>query len=295
MQLLRTPDAAFDAVADFPYQPRYATLADGTRMAYVESGPGDGEPVVLLHGEPTWSYLYRAVIPVLAGAGLRAIAPDLVGFGRSDKPVAVEDHSYARHVDWTRELLFDALDLRRVTIVGHDWGGLIGLRIATENAGRIARVVATNTGLPTGDQTMPDVWLRFRESVRRAPVLDVARLVRSGCLVPPAASVEAAYDAPFPDESFKAAPRAMPNLVPTTPDDPASDANRTAWQRLSTWDKPFLVAFSDSDPITGGMAPVLARIVPGARSVTIPGAGHFLQEDAGPRLAEEVVRFIADT
>jgi len=295
MQLLRTPDSAFDAVADFPFEPHYATLADGARMAYVEAGPADGEPVVLLHGEPTWSYLYRTVIPVLASAGLRAIAPDLVGFGRSDKPAAVDDHSYARHVGWVRELLVDTLNLRAVTIVGHDWGGLIGLRIATENADRVARVVATNTGLPTGDQTMPDVWLRFRDSVRRAPVLDVARLVRAGCLVPPSAAVEAAYAAPFPDESLKAAPRAMPNLVPTTPDDPASDANRAAWQRLSTWDKPFLVAFSDSDPITGGMAPVLARIVPGAHSVTIPNAGHFLQEDAGPRLAEEIVRFVADT
>jgi haloalkane dehalogenase len=295
MQLLRTPDEAFDAVADFPYEPRYATLAGAVRMAYVAAGPDDGQPVALLHGEPTWSYLYRSVIPVLAGAGLRVIVPDLIGFGRSDKPAAVEDHSYARHVDWVRELLFDALDLERVTIVGHDWGGLIGLRIATEHTRRVARVVATNTGLPTGDQSMPDVWLRFRDSVRRAPVLDVARLVRSGCVVPPSAAVEAAYDAPFPDESFKAAPRAMPNLVPTTPDDPASDANRAAWQRLSTWDRPFLVAFSDSDPITGGMAPVLGRIVPGARSVTIRNAGHFLQEDAGPQLAEEIARFVAST
>jgi haloalkane dehalogenase len=295
MQLLRTPDEAFDAVGDFPFGARYATVDGGARMAYVDAGPGDGEPVVLLHGEPTWSYLYRAVIPVLAAAGLRVIAPDLVGFGRSDKPAAVEDHSYARHVEWTRQLLFDVLDLPGVTIVGHDWGGLIGLRIATEQASRIARVVATNTGLPTGDQTMPDEWLRFRDSVRRAPKLDVARIVRSGCRVPPSAAVEAAYDAPFPDESFKAGPRAMPNLVPTRPDDPASDANRIAWRRLSTWDKPFLVAFSDSDPITGGMAPVLARVVPGARSVTIPGAGHFLQEDAAPRLAEEIARFVADT
>ncbi|MGE5829587.1 MAG: haloalkane dehalogenase [Micromonosporaceae bacterium] len=295
MQLRRTPDEAFEAIADFPFEPRYATLDDGVRAAYVEAGPGAGEPVVLLHGEPTWSYLYRAVIPVLADAGLRVIAPDLIGFGRSDKPAAVEDHSYARHVEWVRQLLFDVLDLPAVTIAGHDWGGLIGLRIATEHAGRVARVVAMNTGLPTGDQTMPEVWLRFRDSVRRAPRLDIARLVRSGCRVPPSAAVEAAYDAPFPDESFKAGPRAMPDLVPTRPDDPASEANRTAWRRLSTWDKPFLVAFSDSDPITGGMAPVLTRAVPGARSVTIPGAGHFLQEDAGPRLAEEIARFVAET
>lgn len=295
MQLLRTPPECFNGVTDFPYDPLYVTLADGPRTAYVEAGPAGGEVVVLLHGEPTWSYLYRSVLPVLADAGLRAIAPDLVGFGRSDKPAEVADHSYARHVEWVRELLFDRLDLRRITIVGHDWGGLIGLRLATENSDRIARVVATNTGLPTGDQSMPEVWLRFREAVRRAPALDVSRLVRAGCAVPPPAVVEAAYDAPFPDESFKAAPRAMPDLVPTRPDDPASAANRVAWQRLTTWDKPFLVAFSDRDPITGAMAPILARTVPGARSVTIPDAGHFVQEDAGVRLAEEIAHFVAAT
>jgi haloalkane dehalogenase len=178
-----------------------------------------------------------------------------------------------------------------VTVVGHDWGGLIGLRLATEHADRTARIVATNTGLPTGDQQMPEVWLRFRETVRTAPQLDIARLVRSGCHRPPAAETLAAYDAPFPDETFKSAPRAMPNLVPTTPDDPASAANRLAWQRLAGWDKPFLVAFGDSDPITSAMAPVLSRVVPTAESVTIAGAGHFVQEDAPDQLAAAIVSF----
>jgi haloalkane dehalogenase len=295
MQLLRTPDEAFTSITDFPYDPGYATLADGVRMAYVAAGPAEGQPVVLMHGEPTWSYLWRSVIPVLADAGLRVIAPDLVGFGRSDKPAQTDDHTYARHVEWMRALLFDQLDLRGVTVVGHDWGGLIGLRVATENAERVARIVATNTGLPTGDQAMPEVWLRFRDAVRSAPTLDVARFVRSGCLTPLSATAPAAYDAPFPDETFKAAARIMPNLIPTTPDDPASPANRAAWQRLSTWDKPFLVAYSDQDPITGGMAPILQRTVPGNHSVTIPGAGHFIQEDAGARLAEEIARFVAAT
>jgi haloalkane dehalogenase len=295
MQLLRTPDEAFAGITDFPYEPRYATLADGVRMAYVSAGPADGQPVVLMHGEPTWSYLWRSVIPVLADAGLRVVAPDLVGFGRSDKPAQTDDHTYARHVEWMRALLFDQLGLSGVTVVGHDWGGLIGLRVATENADRVARIVATNTGLPTGDQSMPEVWLRFREAVRTAPTLDVARFVRSGCLTPLSAAAEAAYDAPFPDETFKAAPRIMPDLIPTTPDNPASAANRTAWQRLSTWDKPFLVAYSDKDPITGGMAPILARTVPGNQSVTIPEAAHFIQEDAGTRLAEEIARFVAAT
>jgi len=291
MDVLRTPEGRFVDLPDFDHEPRYATIADGLRMAYVEAGPPAGPPILLLHGEPTWSFLYRHVIAVLADAGLRVVAPDLIGFGRSDKPVDVAAHSYAGHVAWVRSFAFDALDLRDVTVVGHDWGGLIGLRLATEHPDRMARIVATNTGLPTGDQRMPEVWLRFREAVRTAPVLDVARLVRSGCVTGLAADVEAAYDAPFPDESYKAAPRAMPNLVPTTPDDPASEANRVAWRRLGAWDKPFLVAFSDRDAVTSGLAPILARHVPGSESVTITGAGHFVQEDAGPQLAAAIATF----
>jgi len=292
MRVLRTPEERFADLPDFAYEPRYATLADGLRMAYVEAGPADGPTVLLLHGEPTWSFLYRRVIGILARAGARVIAPDLIGFGRSDKPADLADHSYARHVDWVRAFAFDALGLAGVTVVGHDWGGLIGLRLATEHADRIARIVATNTGLPTGDQEMPEVWLRFREAVRTAPFLDVPRMVRAGCRTTPAPEVLAAYDAPFPDETYKAAARAMPGLVPVRPDDPASAANRTAWRRLSTWDKPFLVAFSDSDPITSAMAPVLRSVVPGAESVTLAGAGHFVQEDAGDELGTAIAAFV---
>ena len=292
MAALRTPDERFLDLPDFPYSPAYVTVGDGLRLAYVEAGPPEGEVVVLLHGEPTWSFLWRKVIPELTAAGLRVIAPDLIGFGRSDKPAEIEAHSYAGHVEWVREALFDRLGLDNVTIVGHDWGGLIGLRLAAEQSGRVARVVAANTGLPTGDQAMPDVWLRFREAVRTAPVLDVPRLVYSGCQVMPTPDVLAAYDAPYPDETYKAAPRAMPNLVPADPDNPAAPANRAAWQRLSTWDKPFLVAFSDRDPITGGMAPILARLVPGAQQVTIEGGGHFLQEDRGAALGAAIATFV---
>lgn len=291
MRALQTPEERFADIPDFPYQPRHAVVTDGLRMAYVQAGPPSGQPVLLLHGEPTWSFLYRRIIPILAGAGLRAIAPDLIGFGRSDKPAEMDDHTYARHVEWVSSFAFGALGLHGVTIVGHDWGGLIGLRVATENDGRVARLVATNTGLPTGHQQMPDVWLRFRDAVRTAPVLDVPRLVQSGCRTTLSPSVLAAYAAPFPDEAYKAAPRAMPGLVPTAPDDPASAANVAAWQRLSTWDKPFLVAFSDSDPITSAMAPVLQRAIPTAESVTIPGAGHFVQEDAGEQLGIAIVDF----
>jgi haloalkane dehalogenase len=294
MHVLRTPEDRFAGLPDFGYPPRYADVG-GLRLAYAEAGPPDGEPVLLLHGEPSWSFLYRHVIGVLAGAGLRAIAADLAGFGRSDKPAEVSDHSYARHVEWIRALAFDHLDLRALTLVGQDWGGLIGLRLAAEHPDRFARVVAANTGLPTGDQPMPDAWLRFREVVRTAPRLQVARLVQSGCQTELPAAVLAAYDAPFPDESFMAGVRAMPGLVPTSPDDPAAEANRAAWRQLAAWDKPFLVAFSDGDPITGAMAPILRRTVPGAAGVEHPvitGAGHFLQEDAGQRLGTAIAAFV---
>jgi haloalkane dehalogenase len=299
MRLLRTPDERFTGLPDFAYPPRYATVGeDGLRMAYVEHGPPDGEPVLLLHGEPTWSFLYRKLLPILAEAGLRAIAPDLIGFGRSDKPIDIDDHTYARHVEWVRAFAFDALDLTGVTVVGHDWGGLIGLRLVAEHPHRFARIVVANTGLPTGTQHMPEVWLRFREAVRTAETLDIARLIRAGCRTELPDDVVTAYDAPFPDEASKAGPRAMPSLVPTSPDDPASPANITAWQRLSTLDTPVLVAFSDADPITGAMAPVMRSVLPGAAGIdhpTIAGAGHFLQEDAGEQLAREIVRFVAKT
>jgi haloalkane dehalogenase len=299
MQTLRTPEDRFADLPDFPYEPRYADVPDGEggllRMAYVDHGPADGPVALLLHGEPSWSFLYRTVIRVLADAGIRSVAPDLVGFGRSDKPARPEDHSYARHVEWTRALAFDVLDLRQVTLVGQDWGGLIGLRLAGEHPDRFARLVAANTGLPTGDFDMPEIWWQFRRAVEQADVLDIGRFVQAGCAKQMSEEVRAAYDAPFPDETYKAGPRAMPGLVPTRPDDPATEANRAAWERLTHSETPFLVAFSDGDPITGAMGPILQRSMPGARGLDHPvieGAGHFLQEDAGERLGEVVARFV---
>jgi haloalkane dehalogenase len=298
MRLLRTPDDRFTDLPDFAYEPRYADVPAGDgatlRMSYVQAGPAAGPVVLLLHGEPSWSFLYRRMLPVLADAGLRAVAPDMPGFGRSDKPAEVGDHSYARHVEWMRSLVFDTLELNDVTLVGQDWGGLIGLRLVAEHPDRFAAVVAANTGLPTGDQTMPEERWAFHDAVAKARILDIARFVAGGCRRQPSAAVRAAYDAPFPDESYKAGPRAMPTLVPTAPDDPASAANRAAWQSLSRWEKPFLCAFSDGDLITGAMAPVLRKTVPGAAGRTHPtitGAGHFLQEDAGETLASEIVKF----
>src|SRR6516225_7257032 len=195
MQVLRTPEERCADLPGFGYPPRYADVG-GLRLAYVEAGPSGGDPVLLLHGEPSWSFLYRTVMPMLAAAGYRAIAADLIGFGRSDKPAGIGDHSYARHVEWVRAFAFDRLDLRGLTLVGQDWGGLIGLRLVAEHLDRFARVVAANTGLPTGDQAMPEVWLRFREMVRTAPVLNISRLVQSGCQKKLTNGVLAAYDAP---------------------------------------------------------------------------------------------------
>ncbi len=302
MQTLRTPDDRFVALTDFGYQPQNCDLDDGEggrlRVSWVSDGPPDADPVLMLHGEPSWSYLYRKMIPVLTAAGHRVICPDLVGFGRSDKPTRTEDHSYARHVEWMRALAFDVLDLRRVTLVGQDWGGLIGLRLAAEHPDRFARVVVANTGLPTGDLPMPDIWWQFRNAIASAPTVEVGRFVQSGCRRPMSDEVRAAYDAPFPDDSYCAGPRAMPTLVPTTPDDPASDANRAAWKTLAASRTPMLVAFSDSDPITGAMAPIFRREMRGAQGIEHPviaDAGHFLQEDAGEELAAAIVEFLRTT
>lgn len=299
METYRTPDSAFENLPDFGWEPSYAQVTDpdgGTlRVAYIDAGPADGPVAVLLHGEPSWSFLYRHVIPVLVESGIRCVVPDLVGFGRSDKPVDRSDYSYARLVEWTRELLLDHLDLHDVTLVGQDWGGLVGLRLVAEHPDRFARVVAANTGLPTGDFDMPPVWWAFRRAVEKAKALDIGRLVAGGCARPMAEEVRAAYDAPFPDERSKAGPRAMPSLVPTRPDDPASEANRAAWQVLSTSALPYLLPFSDSDPITGAMGPILQKLIPGARNrnhPTIQNAGHFLQEDAGAELGQVVADFI---
>jgi haloalkane dehalogenase len=291
--MLRTDDSRFASLPDFPYEPSYVSVGS-LRIAYVSAGPADGPVALLLHGEPSWSFLYRKVIPVLTAAGIRSVAPDLVGFGRSDKPPAAA-HSFAAHVEWMRSLAFDALDLRDVTVVGQDWGGLIGLRLAAENPTQVARIVAANTGLPTGEHGMPAVWWQFRKAVENAEVLDIGRSVQAGCRTALPDEVRAAYDAPFPTEEYKVGPRVMPGLVPVSLEDPSAPANLAAWQVLRRWEKPFLCAFSDGDPITGPMAPALRTQIPGAADIdhpTIEGAGHFLQEDAGERLGEEIAKFM---
>jgi haloalkane dehalogenase len=290
MKVLRTPD--FE-VPGFPWQPKYAETADGLRMAYVDEG--DGPVVLLLHGEPSWSFLWRTCIPVFLENGFRVVAPDLIGFGRSDKPAEIEDYTYAGHVEWLRSVLFDALDLQGVTLVCQDWGGLLGLRLVAEHPGRFARVCAANTGLPDGEHKLGPEWWRFRDFVARTEDLPVGFLVSAAVVNPMPPEVAAAYDAPFPDPSYKAGARAFPDLIPQDPDNPATADNQRAWEWLSAWAKPFLCAFSDSDPITrGGDRPFLSRVpgTIGQPHTTIEGAGHFLQEDKGPELAQVVVDWV---
>ena len=301
MEVLRTPDERFAGLAGFAFEPHYVEVPSGDggtlRMHYVDEGPAGADPVLLLHGEPSWSYLYRKMIPVLAVAGHRAVAPDFVGFGRSDKPVRREDYTYQRHVDWTRAVL-EALDLRNITLVCQDWGGLIGLRLAAEHQDRFARIVAANTFLPTGDRSPGEGFLAWQRYSQETPEFHVGGIVNGGCVTELPAEVVAAYDAPFPDDRYKAGARQFPMLVPISPDDPAAAPNRKAWEVLLRWEKPFLTAFSDSDRITRGGDRVLQAMIPGTKGqphTTIEGAGHFLQEDKGEELAAVVVAFIQRT
>lgn len=296
MDVLRTPDERFADLPDFPFAPHYVDV-DELRMHYLDEGPADAEVVLLLHGEPSWSYLYRRMIPVLVDAGLRAVAIDLVGFGRSDKPTRREDYTYQAHVDWTWAAI-EAIGLTGITLVCQDWGGLIGLRLVGEHPDRFARVVAANTTLPTGDQHPGEAFLAWQRFSQETPDFPVGNIVDGGCVSALPADVIAAYDAPFPDDSYKAGARQFPTLVPTSPDDPAAPANRAAWEGLRRFEKPFLCAFSDSDPITRGADAALRKFIPGAQGrpeVTIAGGGHFLQEDKGRELAAVVVDFIRST
>jgi len=299
MDLLRTPDERFAGLPDFPFRPHFLEVPTGDggdlRIHYLDEGPRDGAVVVLMHGEPSWSFLYRRVIPFLVAAGLRCVAPDLVGFGRSDKPAAQGDHTYARHVEWMRAALFDRLGLQRVTLVCQDWGGLIGLRLVGEHPERFARVVAANTFLPTGDEPASEAFLQWQAFSQSADTLPVGGVVSMGCATPLAPEVVAAYDAPFPDESYKAGVRCLPMLVPVQPDDPAAAANRQAWAALRRFDRPFLCSFSDGDPIMRGRDEVFLAEVPGTKGVrhrVITGAGHFLQEDRPEELALAVAEFV---
>ncbi|MEO6725526.1 MAG: haloalkane dehalogenase [Blastocatellia bacterium] len=300
MEVLRTPDERFVNLPGYDFAPHYAQVNE-LRMHYVDEGQPAAAPVLLLHGEPSWCYLYRKMIPTLTAAGHRAVAPDLIGFGRSDKLARREDYSYQFHVD-TITAFIELLDLRGITLVCQDWGGLIGLRIAAEHPDRFARIVAANTFLPTGDHPPGEGFLRWQHYSQTVENFHVGGIVKGGCATDLSPEVIEAYNAPFPpgdnEDSYKAGARQFPLLVPTRPDDPASDANRRAWEVLYRWEKPFLTAFSDSDPVTRGADAILQKLIPGAKGqphTTIIGGGHFLQEDKGEELAEVVVNFIERT
>ncbi|MEW6186653.1 MAG: haloalkane dehalogenase [Thermodesulfobacteriota bacterium] len=301
MHTLRTPDERFKNLKDFPFHPNYKEVPDGEggrlRIHYLDEGPQKAAPVLLMHGEPSWSYLYRKMIPILVEAGNRVIVPDLVGFGRSDKPVGRSDYTFQRHVDWMQAWL-DQVDLKAITFFGQDWGGLIGLRLVANHPERFARVVVANTGLPTGDGQISEAFLNWRKFSIEVPDFNVGQIIAMGCKNPLTDEIIAAYNAPFPEDSYKEGARIFPSLVPITPDDPASEANRKAWEVLSQFEKPFLTAFSDGDPITGGGDRIFLQKVPGSTGqphTTIKGGGHFLQEDCGEDLARVIADFIKKT
>ena len=295
MKLLRTPDERFENLPDFPYEPNYL-MVDEIRIQYVDEGPKDAEVILLMHGEPSWSFLYRHMIPILLEAGYRVVAPDLVGFGRSDKPTEKEDHTYAKHVKWITKVV-TSLDLKKITLFCQDWGSLIGLRVAIENQERFERIVLGNGGLPTGEQGMTEAFLTWRKFSRESPAFDVGRLIQGVTTTKLTKEIQRGYDAPFPDDTFKAGARIMPSLVPISTDDPEHKANKKASEQFGKWEKPFLTAFSDSDPVTRGGDRFWQQYVPGAKDqkhTTIKGAGHFLQEDKGPEIANLIIEFIKD-
>jgi haloalkane dehalogenase len=306
--VLRTPDERFADLKDYPFAPNYMQIGD-YQVHYLDEGPADAAPVLLIHGEPTWSYLFRKMIPVLTAAGHRVIAPDLIGFGKSDKPVKEDDYSYQMQVDVMTELV-QRLKLKEATFFGQDWGGLVGLRVIAAEPERFARVVVSNTGLPAagglrgwlgyslfklmvwweGKMTLEELqaeitfprWVAYSYYIDDLPIGQLMDFMGGD------PDVATAYEAPFPDKRYKAGAQIMPYLVPSQ-----LRENEQAWAVFEAWQKPFLVAFTDSDPITKGGEKVFLERVPTAKNVTISGAGHFVQEDAGPQLAALINAFIA--
>ena len=295
-KILRTPEHCFDNLPDFPYTPHY-TEVGGLRIAHIDEGPKEGPVVLLMHGGPAWSFLYRKMIPVLVNAGMRVMAPDLVGFGRSDKPAARSDYSYERHVQWMSAWL-QAQDLQNITLFCQDWGSLVGLRVAAEMPSHFARIAVGNGGLPTGTGFIPKAFHIWRAFSRYSPWFPIGRIVKTGCAQGLNDAAVAAYNAPFPARRYKVAARAFPSLVPITPNDPAREANERAWAVFKAWDKPFLTLFSTRDPITKGGEKAWQKNVPGAQGqphTQIRGAGHFLQEDKGSEVALALVQFVQST
>ena len=295
-KVLRTPEACFANLPDFPWTPRYTQLAE-LRVACIDEGPRDAPVVLLMHGEPAWSFLYRKMIPVLLQAGFRVVAPDLVGFGRSDKPVRKADYSYLNHVIWMKAWL-EEMNLRHITLFCQDWGSLIGLRLAADMPARFDRIVLANGGLPTGTEPVPRAFRIWRAFARYSPWFPIGRIVKAGCVHGLQPREVAAYNAPFPSGKYRIAARLFPGFVPTRPNDPERANNERAWALFKQWDKPFLTLFSNRDPITRGGYKVWQRLVPGAQGqphAVTRNAGHFLQEDKGEEVAAAITAFIRST
>ena len=298
LEFLTTPEHCFEQITDFCYTPHFLQVDDNEEgslnLHYIDEGPRDANVVLMLHGEPSWAYLYRKMIDPVVEAGYRVIAPDLIGFGKSDKPTERGDYTYQRHLDWVRQVIIQ-LNLKDIILVCQDWGGLLGLRLVAEHPDLFSRVLAANTMLPTGDHTPNEAFLNWQRFSQEVAVFPVSGIIKGATVTHLSSEVLAAYDAPFPDESYKAGVRQFPLLVPTTPDDPASEANRLAWQTLQQFTKPFMTAFSDSDPVTAGGDKIMQKLIPGCQGqahTIIAQGGHFLQEDQGKKLAEVLLTFL---
>lgn len=299
MTVLRTPDSQFDNLPDYDFAPHYHNITDNTlgdlRLHYVDEGPRDGRVIIMMHGEPSWSFLYRHMIKAVAAAGFRVLAPDLIGFGKSDKPDQTSDYTYTSHVAWMKDWL-EAMNVSDAVLFCQDWGGLIGLRLVAMFPQKFAGVVAANTFLPTGDKEPGEAFKKWREFSQTVPEFPVGGILRGATVKPLGEGVEAAYNAPFPDESFKAGARIFPALVPITPDMDGAADNRAAWKILRQFDKPFLTAFSDQDPVSKGGDKLFQKLIPGCQGQphqTVKGGGHFLQEDVHRELSEIIIDFAA--
>ena len=289
--IIKTPHDAFENLEGYPFSSHYVTVEAGLQMHYLDEGMANGPVALLLHGEPSWSYLYRKMIPKLS-RHFRVIAPDLIGFGKSDKWVDKQAYSYQKHIDWLSALIVK-LDLKNIVLFCQDWGGLLGLRIITEMEDRFDMVVASNTGLPTGMQPMPESFMKWREYSQHSPGFNIGKVIDMGTLIPLTEKVYEAYNAPFPSEAYKAGARMFPTLVPIEPDDPESQKNSKAWEKLRHWQKPFLTIFGDGDDIMLGAEKIFQKLVPGTQGQDhkILQAGHFIQEEKGEELAELMIGF----
>jgi len=289
---IRTPEDRFKNLPGYDFSPNYLEVGDGLRMHYVDEGAKDTPVVLLLHGEPSWSYLYRKMIPVLVAGGFRVLAPDFIGFGKSDKLTEKTAYTYQTHIDWTTDFL-QQLDLQNIHLFCQDWGGLIGFRLVTEMPDRFAKIVASNTMLPTGQHRVSDAFKSWLEFSKNSPAFDIGRVIQMGTATDLPDDVVAAYNAPFPSEEYKACARIFPSLVPITEDDPEGIKNREAWKILAQWEKPFLTIFGELDMVTKGGERVFQKLVPGTKGQahTTLKAGHFIQEDVGEELAGLLVEF----